>query len=133
MQLTVTTDYAIRTLLCLNRKGNRLTTDEISQTMAIPDRYLGKVLKRLKSAGMVCSYPGNTGGYELRRELSDIPFWNVLLAMEGTMKINPCLQCEDECSRKATKNCPVRRFYCGLQNEMESRLQAITMEDIKNG
>lgn len=63
MQLTVTTDYAIRTLLCLNEKGNRLTTDEISQTMAIPDRYLLKVLKRLKSAGMVSSYPGNTGSY----------------------------------------------------------------------
>ena len=132
MQLTITTDYAIRTLLCLNEKGNRLTTDEISQTMAIPDRYLLKVLKRLKSAGMVCSYPGNTGGYELCRELCDIPFWDILVAMEETMKINPCLQDEDKCSRKATKSCPVRRFYCGLQTELQTRLQAITMEDIKN-
>lgn len=132
MQLTVTTDYAIRTLLCLNEKGNRLTTDEISQTMAIPDRYLLKVLKRLKSAGMVCSYPGNTGGYELCRELSDIPFWDILVTMEETMKINPCLDNEGVCSRKATKSCPVRRFYCALQTEMENRLRAITMEEIKN-
>lgn len=132
MQLTVTTDYAIRTLLCLNEKGNRLTTDEISQTMAIPDRYLLKVLKRLKSAGMVCSYPGNTGGYELCRELSDIPFWDILVTMEGTMKINPCLDNEGVCSRQASKSCPVRRFYCALQTEMENRLRAITMEEIKN-
>lgn len=132
MQLTVTTDYAIRTLLCLNLKGNRLTTGEISQAMAIPDRYLLKVLKRLKSAGIVCSYPGNTGGYELCHELSDISFWDILVTMEGTMKINPCLDNESACSRQASKSCPVRRFYCGLQTELQTRLQAITMEDIKN-
>ena len=132
MQLTITTDYAIRTLLCLNTKGNRLTTDQISQSMAIPDRYLLKVLRRLKRAGIVYSYPGNSGGYELRKELCDIPFWDILVTMEETMKINPCLDNEGVCSRQASKSCPVRRFYCGLQTELQTRLQAITMEDIKN-
>lgn len=118
--------------MCLNTKGNRLTTDQISQSMAIPDRYLLKVLRRLKRAGIVYSYPGNSGGYELRKELCDISFWDILVTMEGTMKINPCLDNESACSRQASKSCPVRRFYCGLQTELQSRFQAITMEDIKN-
>lgn len=131
MQLTVTTDYAVRTLLCLNRPGNRLTAEQIAQRMAIPDRYLQKVLKKLKQAGLICSYPGIAGGYELSRELDDIAFWDVLVSMEETMQINPCLQQEENCSRRATQTCPVRKFYCGLQTAMETKLKKVSVGEIQ--
>lgn len=130
MQLNVTTDYGIRVLLCLQQTGNRLTGEQISAVMAIPDRYLLKVLRKLKSAGMILSFSGVAGGYELSRDLSAIALWDVLKATEETMCINGCLQDEENCSRHATATCPVRRFYCSLQDEMEKKLKEVSLADI---
>ena len=44
------------------------------------------------------------------------------------MKSNRCLEEDEYCSRFATENCPVRKFYTKLQNELERKLQEITIK-----
>lgn len=132
MQLNITTDYAIRVLLCLGEEGNRVTGGEISDTMAIPERYLLKVLNKLRSSGLVHSFSGSSGGYELSKSLSQITLWDVLVVMEETMAVNPCLQDEENCSRHATATCPVRKFYCGFQMTIENILRNVSLEEIQN-
>lgn len=50
MQLNVTTDYAIRTVLYLGQCKKIASATEIANEMGIPKGYLEKVLSKLKKA-----------------------------------------------------------------------------------
>lgn len=132
MQLNITTDYAIRIILCLECRGNRKSAYEIAGEMAIPERYVLKVLKKLKQEGIIISFSGSQGGYELAKNISDISLGDVLQIMENTVKLNRCLEDDEYCSRDAVSICPVRKFYCGLQNEMMDRVKGVSIQDILN-
>ena len=56
---------------------------EISQENAIPERYLVQILLRLKSAGLVASTRGSSGGYKLTRTPSSISIGEILNAIDG--------------------------------------------------
>ena len=52
MQLKLTTDYAIRTIVYLATQSGITSVAEIGSKMGISENYLMKVLKALKDAGM---------------------------------------------------------------------------------
>lgn len=130
MQLTITTDYAIRTVICLGTREGCVTAETISTAMCIPQKYLAKILKKLKEAGMVQSISGVNGGYRLIKELSDIRLGEILESMEVTMKINRCLEADEFCSRNAQRTCSVRKFYRVVQEEMEEKIMGITVQEL---
>lgn len=130
MQLTITTDYAIRTVICLGTGEGCMTAETISTAMCIPQKYLAKILKKLKEAGMVQSISGANGGYKLKKELSNIRLGDILEIMEVTMKINRCLEADEFCSRNAQRICSVRKFYKAVQEEMEAKIMGITVQDL---
>lgn len=128
MQLNVTTDYAIRTVLLLAMKGEPATSQEISSTMKIPQDYVITMMKRLKEQGLVESLRGTSGGYRLLKEPWDISLLEIIKTMEGTTKINRCLEGDHYCSRKAADTCPVRAHYEKLQRLFDDSLSSITID-----
>ena len=101
MQLNVTTDYAIRTVLYLGQCKKIASATEISNEMGIPRGYLEKVLSKLKKAEYISADLGARGGYRLNKTLKDITLGDVIRLMESTTKINRCLEDDAYCSRKA--------------------------------
>ena len=128
MQLNVTTDYAIRTILLLAMKDEPVTSQEISQTMKIPKDYVITMMKRLKDQRIVESRRGITGGYRLTKDPWDISLLEIIKTMEGTTKINRCLEKDHYCSRKAAETCPVRAHYEKLQRLIDDNLSSITID-----
>lgn len=53
MQLNVTTDYAIRTVLYLAIKDELATSNEIAMAMGIPPSYVLKITSKLVVAGII--------------------------------------------------------------------------------
>ena len=51
--------------------------------------------------------------------------------MEVTICINQCLDEEENCNLLATGQCPVRKFYLSLQEQIESELRNMTFEMLK--
>ena len=66
MQLTMTTDYALRCLLYLAGKEGVSSSPEIGKAVGINNIFVQKVLRVLRDAGFVSSLKGGTGGYWLR-------------------------------------------------------------------
>lgn len=59
MQLKITTDYAIRTILYLAaHKTDIVSSSEVAQTMGIPRKYLLQIGAVLKREGLIDTYPG---------------------------------------------------------------------------
>ena len=124
MQLNVTTDYAIRTVLYLGQCKKIASATEISNEMGIPRGYLEKVLSKLKKAEYISADLGARGGYRLNT-LGD-----VIRLMESTTKINRCLEDDAYCSRKAVDFCAVRRYYAKVQEKLETQFFSISLKEI---
>ena len=99
MQLKLTTDYAIRTVVYLATQSGITSVAEIGSKMGISENYLMKVLKALKDAGLVAGYQGKRGGYAISKKPEEISLWDIVEVMEGTTKINRCLEADGFCSR----------------------------------
>ena len=91
MQLSVTTDYAIRVTLYLLKKREIVRSCELSEELKIPRNYILKVTKKLEEVGIVKCYQGKKGGIEIVKIAQEITLWDVIEATESTTKINRCL------------------------------------------
>ncbi|MFR1481658.1 RrF2 family transcriptional regulator [Phascolarctobacterium faecium] len=128
MELNVTTDYAIRTVLYLAIKNELATANEIATAMGIPPSYVLKITRKLVVAGIIKRIVGAKGGFLLAKKQTEI-----INVLEATTKLNRCLEADKYCSRFATENCPVRAFYCELQGLIEKKLKATTIASLLQG
>ncbi|MGI6497781.1 MAG: RrF2 family transcriptional regulator [Oscillospiraceae bacterium] len=130
MQLKITTDYAIRTILHLATTKRITSSAEVADAMGIPQKYLINTIGTIKRAGLVETYSGTHGGYALAKAPSDISLGDIIEVMEGTTKINRCLEEGHYCSRGAANDCPIRRVYAELQERIETYLKSISIDQL---
>lgn len=68
----------------------------------------------------------------LQKQPKDITMYAIINLFEPTTKINRCLEEDECCSRFATENCPVRKFYCKVQKQFEDSLKNATIAELLN-
>ena len=70
MQLPVKAHYAVTAALAMAERyagGDLLTARAISQDQHIPSQFLGQILQQLRTAGLITSTRGSSGGFRLVR------------------------------------------------------------------
>jgi Rrf2 family protein len=127
MQLNLTTDYAIRTVMFLAEHGTLANSSEISAAMKIPQNYLIILTKKLRQAGLLRTRRGNAGGYVLAMKPEDITVFDIVAAMEDTTRVNRCLEDDNYCSRNAAADCAVHKYFEGLQQTIDSSMKSMTV------
>lgn len=132
MQLKLSTDYVIRIVLYLSMKKQSVSLKELSENLSIDEYYILKFSKKLYDAGIVKRDDNIKDRFSLTKEPNQITMFDIINVMENTIKINLCLEEDEYCSRLATKACPVRKFYCELQKDIESSLKSKTIQDLIN-
>ena len=132
MQLNKTTDYAVRIVMFLSQQNDIVTSEEISEATQVSKNYIMRILRKLSKAGLLKMVRGTKGGFQVAKPADEISLYDVIVIMEPTIQINPCLEDEEDCSLYAIGSCPVRRFYLSLQEELESKLKSTTIEKLKN-
>lgn len=130
MQFHITTDYAIRIISYLYTNQEHLSTaKDMSEVLGITYKYFMKVINRLKQAGMVQSIQGCNGGYYLTSQAQSVSIYDIIVAMEGEIKINRCLEEDCYCSRNATKDCPFRKMFATIQGDLVELLKQKKISD----
>ena len=127
MQLKISTDYAIRIVLYLAITQTAATSAEISTQMCIPQSVVATLAKPLQKAGILTTQRGTGGGFALCRRPEDISLHEIINLIEGTTRINCCLESEDACSRNATAICKVHKFYLQEQAKLDKSFQEMTI------
>lgn len=130
MQLNITTDYMIRTMLYLASSGGRRSSADIAEAMFISHGYLSKITNKLKTAGLIGVQKGAGGGFFLTRSPKEITLLDLVECSEGSIKINRCLQRDEYCNRFAVDVCPVHKCFKRIQELLETSLASITMADL---
>jgi len=131
MQLTMTTDYAIRCLLYLSQNEGICTSQKVREYAAISsDEHTRTILRQLKYGGLVRSDKGANGGYALTRPIDKITFLDVLRCTEDSVKINRCLEEPNVEQSRKDEQLSVYRFYEKTQSLLEDYFGTVTLADI---
>ena len=91
MRLTLHSDYALRTLIFLGLRPQRLVSiAEIAKAYRISENHLTKVVHRLGQAGFVETLRGRGGGLRLARPPEEIRIGDVVRATEEDLALVTC-------------------------------------------
>jgi Rrf2 family protein len=69
---------------------DNLSLQPLASHMNISPTYLSKILTQLVKADLIQSTPGVNGGYSLRKSKTEISFYDVIQAIEGSGALFTC-------------------------------------------
>ncbi len=130
LRLSKKSEYALMAVLHLARvpEGDRAAVSAIAEARSLPRGLLAKVMQELKRRDLVESTKGVTGGYRLKRSLSEIAFLDVVRPFEESVGLTECLDpLRPPCDRLDC--CTLRDPIQTLNGWFMSQLSALTMAD----
>ena len=132
MQFTQTTDYGFRVVLYLSgiSPTEVVSAQKIAESQRIPQRFLQKVMRPLTRTGIVCSKRGTAGGFSLSKAADEITLYDVVLAMEGSVVLNRCLNETDVCNLRVKTVCPVHQALSAVQEQFVFSLKAVNFAQL---
>ncbi|MBQ4487532.1 MAG: Rrf2 family transcriptional regulator [Oscillospiraceae bacterium] len=132
MCFTLESDYAVRITGYLAEKavsgGERSEAKVISENTGVSLRFALKILRKLVTSGIVRSYKGMQGGYELGRKPSEITLLDVVRAIEGDYHINRCHEHDFICTRNAKSCCVYRSVFEEITDIVSEKLAEYDFE-----
>ena len=127
MRITQEADYAVRIIDRLATIGKRMDAHSVSEATGVTLRFTLKILRKLLQAGIVKSYKGVSGGYELAREPADINLRQVIEAVDGPIVISRCLSNGQLCSNIDDKKlCYYHNIFAEVSKTIRDKLESIT-------
>ncbi len=129
MLITKNTDYAIRALCSIARNGRRIVTvSELSGELDIPRPYLRRILQTLRKRGLLRSYRGRGGGFQLALFPNEIFVADLVKIFQGPLKFDRCVFRERICPD--IKTCLLREEIKTMERDVVSRLKSITIASL---
>lgn len=117
MKLKLYTDYAMRVLMHLAAKPERLASiAEIANSYRISHNHLTKVVHDLRKEGFVDAVRGRSGGVRLARPANEITVGEVVRHTEGGFELVDCGSCiiAPACALTAALHQALRAFMTTL-------------------
>jgi Rrf2 family protein len=128
MQLTRAADYAVRAMIHLaSADAGRSSLSELAEGADVSSAFLSKVMQRLVRSGLVASYRGKKGGFELLEKGRTASLYEILKALDGVPELNVCLL-PGGCNRTAT--CAAHAVWADAQSSLKRVLTAATLETL---
>jgi Rrf2 family nitric oxide-sensitive transcriptional repressor len=131
MQLTVSTDIALRTLIYLGRKNDVATIQEIADAFDMSKAHLMKVVMTLVSANLLISERGRNGGVRLALDAQDILIGDVVRLMENSLALVACMKDDiepDSCP--LLPRCRLKKVFQQAQDSFFATLDQNSLADI---
>jgi Rrf2 family protein len=130
MHITLEADYAVRIVICLAEASDRMDASSISESTGVTLRFALKILRKLVYQGIVKSFKGTQGGYEMAKDPGEVTLREVIETIEGTYYFSRCLNPENSCERKRTRNCSVSLIYAQISQDVRNKLEAVTFDQL---
>lgn len=130
MQITRATDYAVRVMIHLAAlpAGSNVRQSDLAAATGVSGHFLSKVLQQLVRTGLIRSQRGLGGGYVLAQPGEKISLLTIVAAMEGSVRLNQCLEEGPTCERKGC--CPAHDVWFEAQLALEKVLGGISVAEL---
>jgi Rrf2 family nitric oxide-sensitive transcriptional repressor len=132
MRLTAMTDYALRLLMYVAQRPDRLCTiAEIAQAHGISKAHLMKVTHQLALRGWIETVRGKGGGMRLARAPARIRLGAVMRDIEPDFDIVECFAAGDACNLSG--HCRLAGALGGALRSFLAHLDGFTLADLLPG
>ncbi|WP_431324579.1 RrF2 family transcriptional regulator [Rhizobium sp. YTU87027] len=131
MRLTVYSDYALRLMMYLALKGDRLSTiSEIAEAYDISKAHLMKITHELAQKGLIDTVRGRQGGMRLARGAAQIGVGEIVRSCEPDFAIVPCMEKSDEIACVVQPACVLKRALAAAAAAFLDVLDGYTLADL---
>ncbi len=130
MNLTLESDYAIRIVTYIGRSGKRVDASTIARETDVTLRFSLKILRKLVASGILCSFKGISGGYQLNRSADDITLKDIIEVVEGEYAFSRCVGADCGCNRNNAESasiCKVRAIFEDISRDVNKKLENVTV------
>ena len=128
--MTKEADYAVRIVYCITKNNQRIDAKNIAEQTSVSLRFSLKILRKLAVSGIVKSYKGKNGGYELAKKPQDISLGDVIRIVDGPYILSRCLHSDTVCDMEVSENCGFRKIYSDISKEITEKLDDVTFQSI---
>lgn len=129
MRLTTMTDYAMRLLMYVGQRPERLCTiSEVARAYGISEAHLMKITHQLGLAGWLETVRGKGGGMRLGAAPSAINLGAVVRSIEPDFFLVECMGTGDSCM--LTGQCKLTGIMNGALQSLMQYLNAYTLADL---
>lgn len=133
MRITQETDYAFRIVRYLaENEGTVVGASQIAESEGVTKRFTLRILRKLNLAGITDAKRGSKGGYYLKKPKEDITLYDILIAIDGPIVINRCLQKDSYCSKNKSDNVGNCKFHVTLAKIQSNIIKMFKDETIDN-
>lgn len=123
------TDYATVVLAAMAREpGERLTASDLAERTGLAQPTVSKLLKRFARAGVLTSFRGARGGYQLAVAPEELSAVRIIDLVEGPVAITECAQ--DGCHCELEGVCGVGHHWQRINRAIRSALTEISLADL---
>ncbi len=129
MQLTVSSDIALRTLIYLGQQEMPVTISKVAEECGISKSSLMKVVMTLVSANLILSDRGRNGGIQLAQKAEDISIGSVIRLMENSLALVECMK-DSPSSCPLLPRCRLKSVFHSAQEAFFSTLDKSTLADL---
>jgi Rrf2 family cysteine metabolism transcriptional repressor len=122
--------YATRAMLevASHDENNPVRLRDISKAQKISEKYLGRIMVSMVSAGLVRSRRGKNGGFILAASPTEITILDILQAVEGPVVPAPCVDTVQAC--RGPKDCVTQNVWMRVKDAIMTVLAGITLDDL---
>jgi Rrf2 family protein len=131
MKLSKKSRYGIIALidLSIHSENSHVALNSIAERNEISPQYLEQVFAGLRRSNIVKSIKGPQGGYLLSDDASKITVASILMALEGTYRI----EAEEISDESAGASAVIQEQVVDrINRQLDEVLEAITLEDLVN-
>jgi Rrf2 family iron-sulfur cluster assembly transcriptional regulator len=118
MFISQTAEYAIRAMSAIATlpEGIKIRATDLGRATGIPAPYLSKILRRLVLAGLLVSQKGQGGGFSLACLAAEVPFIDILNAVDAFPTDGRCAFGWGSCDQLSP--CPLHNAWSRLNNQL---------------
>lgn len=128
MYITLETDYAVRIVSELCKEKAKMDAKTVSDRASVTLRFALKILRKLVAAGIVRSYKGIQGGYEINIDPKNLTLRMVIEAIEGTYCFSRCLAPDGVCNRDTSGKCNYQKAFQEITKVVRDKLDEYTFD-----
>lgn len=129
MQLTIFTDYGLRTLMYVAAyPERRYSVREVAEHYGISRNHLVKVVHHLALRGYLDSSKGKGGGIQLAKAPETLRIGDVVRDLEPNMQMAECFNRETN-SCRISSNCQLKHYLMEATNAFIATLNRYTLAD----
>ncbi len=129
MKLSTKIRYGLRAILQISLQGEKapVMARSIAEEQEVSEPYIDQLLIPLRTSGLIRSFRGRRGGYQLAVDPAKLTILDIVEALDGKLSIIDCLN-EKECSRKTI--CATRIVWEKVDRALRESLSSMTLQEL---